>query len=501
MDQSYAVPTAVEERVAAPPQWLPARPSRSPLTARILQGRIWTALRVGIDAVLITAAAGATLLSAPGADAGEIAYVLLLAPLTIALLALGGLYKNGLQLTLFDGLGRALGALSLATGALITAGALGTPHLEPQLLLAQACVASALALGVARVTTNGAQRRGRASGALAAPALIVGAGQIGAQVERRLITEPELGLQPLGYLDADPPSAEDVPLRTAPVLGRPDELARVADETGARHVVLGFTRDPDSELFSLVRECEERGLAVSVVPRMFEFVNVHHELEHVGGLPLLSLEAVNPKGSPFAVKHAFDRVIAGLTLIALAPVMIAIAVAVKLSSPGPVLFRQRRIGRDGRDFELLKFRSMRMPEDVGIDVLETTCLLPADTAPGGVEGIDRRTAIGTFLRESSLDELPQFINVLRGEMSLVGPRPERPEFVELFESRVRRYDDRHRVKSGITGWAQIHGLRGRTSLSERVEFDNHYIANWSLSLDLKILLLTVGAVFSRGGDE
>ena len=280
------------------------------------------------------------------------------------------------------------------------------------------------------------------------------------------------------------------------MLGSPDELGRVAELTGAKHVVLGFTRDPDSQLFDLVRECEARKLQVSVVPRLFEFVNVHQELEHIGGLPLFSFESIDPKSSTFALKHAFDRVAAALILLLISPVMLAVAAAVKLSSPGPALFRQRRIGRDGHHFELLKFRSMRMPEPAAA-AADTPTLLPTDTAPGGVEGMDRRTRLGAFIRRNSIDELPQLINVVRGDMSLVGPRPERPEFVEIFERRVRRYDDRHRVKSGITGWAQIHGLRGRTSLSDRVELDNHYISNWSHSLDCKILFLTLGAVLMR----
>src|ERR1019366_8589020 len=174
------------------------------------------------------------------------------------------------------------------------------------------------------------------------------------------------------------------------------------------------------------------------------------------------------------------------------------AIAVRLSSPGPALFSQRRVGRDGKVFDFYKFRSMRVaPEKDGEDE-DTSALdflLAGDIAPGGVEGEDRRTAVGRFLRGTSLDELPQLFNVLRGDMSLVGPRPERPEFVELFRHDILRYGDRHRVKSGITGWAQVHGLRGQTSLAERVESDNYYIAHWSLGLDLKILALTVVALF------
>ncbi len=184
----------------------------------------------------------------------------------------------------------------------------------------------------------------------------------------------------------------------------------------------------------------------------------------------------------------------------LSPVFLCVAAAVRLSSGGPAFFRQRRVGRDGKVFTFYKFRSMRLlangeADDLGEDSSALDFLLAGDVAPGGVEGKDRRTPVGRFLRRTSLDELPQLINVLRGDMSLVGPRPERPEFVELFRQDILRYGDRHRVKSGITGWAQVHGLRGQTSLAERVEWDNYYIAHWSLPLDLKILAMTLVSLF------
>ena len=215
-------------------------------------------------------------------------------------------------------------------------------------------------------------------------------------------------------------------------------------------------------------------------------------LEHIGGMPLFRLRSVRPKGWQFAVKHTLDRIVAAALILLLGPLLIVSALAVKISSRGPVFFRQRRVGRDGRAFDLLKFRSMRISDE---DRGNVSVLLPEDTAPGGVEGADRRTAIGRLMRRLSIDELPQLFNVLLGEMSLIGPRPERPEFVELFERRVNRYEDRHRVKSGITGWAQVHGLRGKTSLSDRIEWDNYYIENWSLWLDVKVLLMTISAVF------
>ncbi|MET0456254.1 MAG: sugar transferase, partial [Mycobacterium sp.] len=217
-------------------------------------------------------------------------------------------------------------------------------------------------------------------------------------------------------------------------------------------------------------------------------------VEHIGGLPLLALPHIDPHGAQFTVKHILDRIAAALGLLVISPVFIGLIVLVRLSSPGPIFFRQDRIGRDGRVFECLKFRTMRPPRSSDAEFKPAS-----SSAPGGVEGEDRRTAVGKIMRSTSLDELAQLINVLRGEMSLVGPRPERPQFVEYFEIQIHRYGERHRVKAGMTGWAQVHGLRGQTSIADRVEWDNYYIQNWSLALDLKILLLTVPAVM-RGAD-
>jgi lipopolysaccharide/colanic/teichoic acid biosynthesis glycosyltransferase len=207
----------------------------------------------------------------------------------------------------------------------------------------------------------------------------------------------------------------------------------------------------------------------------------------------------NYGGVAFAVKRVIDWSWAAGCVVLLAPVLLSAALAVRVSSDGPVFFRQRRVGRDGKVFYLYRFRSMCVAPgraelgDEDVSTLEF--LLGEDTAPGGVEGYERRTPVGRFLRRSSLDELPQLFNVLRGEMSLIGPRPECLESVELLRQGVPRYHDRHKVKPGITGWAQVNGLRGRTSLAQRVEWDNYYIANWSLGLDLKIVALTLVALF------
>jgi len=468
------------------------------LARLLLQGRGWTVTRFAVDATFLVLAVQAARYGAPdalGTD-GQ-ALVWLFPPLALLVFALRLMYRGEIQVRVVDGLGTIVAATSLVAALLIAFSAFTTPNADTAPLIARAWVFATLYVSGARLMLAWGQRHARVSGLIGKPTLIIGAGRIGAQVERRLREQPELGLRPLGYLDADPPPTEMAPDRLAPILGHPSDLARVADETGARHVVLGFTSSPDSLLMPLVRECEARRLEVSLVPRLFESVNVRVNLEHIGGLPLFALRAVDPKGWQFAIKHGLDRIAAGGSLLLLSPLLLAVAAAVRATSPGPVFFRQRRIGRDGRDFSMLKFRSMRLDPaaDHGPEVSEDK----AGLAPGGVEGADRRTAVGTFIRSTSLDELPQLLNVVAGQMSLVGPRPERPEFVELFGQSINRYDDRHRVKSGITGWAQVNGLRGKTSVSDRIEWDNYYISNWSLALDFRILIMTLAAVL-RGSE-
>ncbi len=270
------------------------------------------------------------------------------------------------------------------------------------------------------------------------------------------------------------------------MFGGLEDIATSIERTSARHIIIAFSSEPDHVLVDKVRECEQLGVEVSLVPRLYESLSERSTLDRIGGLPVLRLCPVDPKGWQFAFKHGFDRLFALLALLAAAPLMITVALAVRLTSRGPILFRQRRVGRDGHEFDVLKFRTMRIPAAPADGFV-----LPDGCAPGGIEGEDRRTSIGRYLRDFSLDELPQFLNVLRGDMSLVGPRPERPEYVQRFAAEVHRYEDRHRVKSGITGWAQVNGLRGQTSIADRVEWDNYYIQNWSLGLDLRIIALTV----------
>jgi exopolysaccharide biosynthesis polyprenyl glycosylphosphotransferase len=473
----------------------------------LLEGTGWSVLRPVMDLLLMYAGVivalggiGATLnVSAVRAP------LLVLPPIASLLLDLRGLYRTRLRALLLDGVVPVISAVSVGAVAVAMVGVLVNGEMPGQDEWLEAWLFVLLGLGLCRIALTLAQRLARRRRLVGKPVLIMGAGLVGSQVARRLDNHPEYGLAPIGFLDDDPRSVAEVGGRDVPVLGTAEDLDKIVERSGVRDLIVAFSSVADARISRLIQRCQELGIEVSVVPRMFDTINDRVGYDTVGGLPLLTFSGVNPKGVQFAIKHVIDRLSATLLLIGLSPVIVLAAIAVRVSSSGPVLFRQRRVGRDGAEFDVYKFRSMRIDRvpaaqaaGVEIDGLELEGMLPVDTAPGGVEGgEDRRTLVGRVLRRSSVDELPQLFNVLRGEMSLIGPRPERPEFVEMFGRDIVRYGDRHRVKSGITGWAQVHGLRGRTSLAERVEWDNYYIAHWSLALDFKIALLTTLALFRK----
>ncbi|MCV7421469.1 sugar transferase [Mycobacterium yunnanensis] len=383
----------------------------------------------------------------------------------------------------------ALGTLTLLMVAVpaLPPGEILQNYVRPSDLVVRLWVSAAIFLPTVRLVRSLVYRYLRKKHRVGAPALIVGSGPIASQLVARMRQVPEYGLNPVGLLDAaKPPEAEMLDL---PYLGTTDDLESAARAVRAEDLIVAPSSLSDEELARAAQAAQNLGIRVFVVPRMFDAVGVGTRVEHLGGIPLLALTRVDPKGWQFALKHGFDRTAAAIGLLLISPLFLGLAFLVKVTSPGPVFYRQERVGRDAKVFDCLKFRSMRplLPSEEGFAP-------KAGDAPGGVEGVDRRTKIGKIMRKTSLDELPQLLNVLKGDMSLVGPRPERPAFVELFEMQVRRYGDRHRVKAGITGWAQVHGLRGQTSIADRAEFDNYYIENWSLRLDFKVLVLTVLAV-------
>lgn len=412
------------------------------------------------------------------------------APLLIALFAARSAYRRKLHNTLFEEFmsvqtTAALAAMMLLAGMVITdvRGDLGDT-------VAKVWLVTAALLPIGRLSAVSAKRELRRRHRLQSRALIVGNGVVATHLAQRFTDNPQYGILPVGLIDADPEST-GMPrsVCTLPPAGTPATMAAAIRDTGAEAVVVAFSQTRDEDLVPAIRAARLAGLTVWVVPRMFDAVNKRSRVDYVGGMPVLNLSSTNPRGWQFTVKHVAGRVLAALILLVIAPLFAALAVAVRVSSPGPVFYRQPRIGRDGIVFDCLKFRSMRSP------AAAEEGFVPRDgSAPGGVEGVDRRTAVGRLLRSTSLDELPQLINVVKGEMSLVGPRPERPEYVELFNNQIRRYGERHRVKAGMTGWAQVHGLRGQTSIDDRAEWDNYYIENWSLALDLQILLMTLPAV-------
>ena len=314
--------------------------------------------------------------------------------------------------------------------------------------------------------------------------LVVGAGELGMRVVETIDAHRELGFRVAGLLTRKPDKVGNT-VRGARVLGLVTEVDQVLDAGEIDQVIIALPIEDGQVVKDLMERLALRTVDVKVVPDLYQYRTLRGGLEEFGGLPILSLQGDPLHGWNVVAKRAFDLAISGLTLLLVLPLMVLIALAVKLSSRGPVFFRQERMGMDGRTFDMLKFRTMRADAEASGAQMAS----PADP---------RRTGLGGFLRRTSLDELPQLFNVLRGDMSLVGPRPERPVFIEEFKKQIPRYHLRHLVKSGMTGWAQINGLRGQTSIEKRIEFDLYYIENWSLLLDVKILVRTaLGGFLSK----
>jgi len=402
--------------------------------------------------------------------------------------------RQQIRLDLVDEARDLISATALAALAMLATRVLFTDDATVAAQTLSIWLTTTIVLVPGRLALSNVELRRRRAGAAVQPTLIVGAGHIAQLTAKRLLQQPELGLRPVGFLDKSPLELNGSSMHL-PVLGASWDLEEVVHRYRVKQVIFTFSTAPHEVLLDMMRRCNELGLAVSLVPRLFEKMPTKVSIDHVGGLPLISIHPSNPSGRQFRVKYRIERVVAAGLVVLGSPIFAASALAVLLSLGRPVLYRQRRVGRDGQEFEILKFRTMsKAPPEEGFPSL------PPDTAPGGVEISERRTRLGKLMRRTSLDELPQLINVIRGEMSLVGPRPERPEFAGVFEREIYRYGERLRVKSGITGWAQVNGLRGQTSLSDRVEWDNYYIENWSFWLDVKILLMTTRIVFRFAGE-
>ncbi len=313
--------------------------------------------------------------------------------------------------------------------------------------------------------------------------LVAGAGELGRTVAETLLAHRELGYRVVGFLDDGPGPAEGGGL---PVLGPLGRALAVVQAEQIDQIYVALSLEDHAKLVGLIKSVANECVDIKVVPDLVQYATIKAALEDLDGIPIISLNEVPLSGWSSMVKRLMDIVVASTVLLALLPIFPVIALLIRLfGGRGKVLLAQERMTLDGRTFQIYKFRTM-------IDEAEK------DTGPVFATADDpRRTPIGCLLRKYNLDELPQLLNVLKGDMSLVGPRPERPPFVAQFRERIPQYMRRHRVKSGITGWAQVNGWRGNTSIEKRIEFDLYYIENWSLLLDVKILILTLFRGFGQ----
>ena len=309
--------------------------------------------------------------------------------------------------------------------------------------------------------------------------IIVGTGDAAAVVIQKATWMPQLGYQLVGLVDG----IEDMhELLGVPVIGHSKDLNKLIERYSVDEVIIARPDATRDELLSLIVRCQSGNVSIKIIPDVYEIMAGEVSVDDLGGLPLLMVRDVALRGWRLSLKRVVDLMISSIGLVLLSPLMMLIAALIKLESHGPVFFFQDRVGLDGKGFKIFKFRSMRT------DASEERQWTVAEDS--------RRTSLGRFIRRFSIDELPQLINVALGDMSLVGPRPEQPQFVEQFQERIPRYMERHREKAGITGWAQVNGLRGDTSIEDRTRYDLWYVENWSLWLDFKIIIRTIFKVLS-----
>jgi Undecaprenyl-phosphate glucose phosphotransferase len=308
--------------------------------------------------------------------------------------------------------------------------------------------------------------------------LIAGAGNLGREIAIKAHTYTELGLNVIGFADDDP-QKRGKEIEGAFVLGTLDEIQRIINENGVQQLFIALPMTAHNRVLEVLSSLDQECVDVKFVPDLMQYMSLRAGVEELDGIPIVNLRETPIQGWNSVIKRGFDIVFSLLFLIVSAPIMAVLALLIKLTSPGPVLYNQKRMGLDGHLFNMYKFRSMHVDAE-------------RQTGPIWAKKRDsRRTRLGAFMRSTSLDEFPQLVNVLKGDMSLVGPRPERPPFVQKFRENIPKYMLRHKVKSGITGWAQINGWRGNTSIEKRIEYDLYYIQNWSIWFDLKILIMTL----------
>ena len=399
---------------------------------------------------------------------------------TVLVFFLLRLYHLSRALSLIDEFYALFGGVSLGTllGVALAALLLKNSVFEvnlPRVMIFYYWVAGVALTAVGRTIWQTIRNVLRSRGWVQDKVLIIGTGEAAELILQKIAGSPFLGYRVLGLVNDDgtPERVQDVP-----VIGGFNDLPRLIEDQAVDEVIIALPDAPDDELVYLIGLCHRERVSLKVFPNLYDIMAAGVTIDDLGGLPLLNIRDVALRGWKLFFKRAIDLAGSAAALVMLSPLMMLTALLIKLDSRGPVFFVQERMGLDAKPFPVLKFRSMRADAEAA--------------GPGWTVKDDPRvTRLGHFIRRTSIDELPQFINVLLGEMSLVGPRPEQPAFVESFRQSIPRYMERHREKAGITGWAQVNGLRGNTSIEARTQYDLYYIENWSLLLDVKIILKTV----------
>ena len=335
-----------------------------------------------------------------------------------------------------------------------------------------------VAMSIERIAFREVLRYLRRKGYNLRYAIIVGTGTLAEDILKRIELHPELGIKVVGFLKDKTDALRDKKIQSK-IIGNYEDINNIIAEKKIDQVFIALSLKENDKLFEILKFLEDEMVEIRIVPDLYQLATLHGGVEEFEGVFMINLQGSPLYGWNRVMKRTADIIFSLIAILIMLPMMLIITFAIKLTSNGPVFYKQTRMGLDGKVFQMLKFRSMRIDAE-------------KETGPVWASKNDpRSTRVGSFLRRTSLDELPQFINVLKGDMSIVGPRPERPVFIQDFRKKIPKYMLRHKMKAGITGWAQVNGWRGNTDLNKRIECDLFYIENWSLLFDIKILWLTI----------
>ncbi len=404
-----------------------------------------------------------------------IALAILFTVLSIYFMAVSGMYRPMRGASRIDIVFGAIRASSISLVILLALSFFYRDFSYSRLTIGYAAIIGYILLSSGRIVVVSFERALLRRGKGQKRVLLIGTGRNFERIAEKFTGRADLGYKLVGYVEEEKSGA----LGNAPLLGSLDEMEEIIVTHGIDMVVVSLESGYHDRMKDIVDLCDKRAIECLIDPDMVELLVGPRFFEEVCGSPLIRVKGLRIRGFNALVKRSMDIAISLPALIALSPFFFLVAVLIRMDSPGPIFYMQKRVGMDGRVFWMFKFRTMKADAE-------------AESGPGWSKEEDPRvTRLGDMLRKSSLDEVPQLINVLKGEMSLVGPRPERPFYVEKFEKGIPRYMERHKVKSGMSGWAQVNGLRGDTSISERLQYDLYYIENWSIWFDFKIVILTI----------